>query len=157
MQLSQESGGWIHAARMPVAEIPHAGVPGVYKRSVMSICGEDGHLSFSPLFPSDGVGLQERFERAQVGVVLVVFMPKTEGERARRFHKVLLDDAERTGIPEYRTHIGHMDWSRRKFDFNDHALGRTLSSIKGLLDPAGILLQGKSSIWTEHAIVKAGF
>ena len=97
------------------------------------------------------------YGRYAVGVVLVVFMPKTEGERARRFHKVLLDDAERTGIPEYRTHIGHMDWSRRKFDFNDHALGRTLSSIKGLLDPAGILLQGKSSIWTEHAIVKAGF
>lgn len=172
-----EPGQRLDASKMPLTEIPHTGVPGTHNKAIMSLRGPGGgHLSFSPLFPTDGVDLQEWFGRALrlteeagfdlfcdfhvygryvIGIVLVVYMPATEGERAKKLFESLLEDAERNGISEYRTHIDYMDRVRQQFDFGDHALARLLSSIKGLLDPSGILSQGKSGIWSEPCTVES--
>jgi len=171
-----ELGQQLQASKLPLTEIPHTGFPGIHNKVVMDLRGPGGgHLSFSPLFPTDGVALQEWFANALrlaeeagfdlfadfhiygryvIGIVLVVYTP-AEAERAKNFFESLLDDAERNGISEYRTHIGYMDRVRKQFDFGDNALGRMLSSIKGLLDPSGVLSQGKSGIWTESTIIES--
>ncbi|KAB5522101.1 hypothetical protein GE09DRAFT_1293803 [Coniochaeta sp. 2T2.1] len=171
-----EPGQRLDASTLPITEIPHTGVPGIHNAAVMNLRGPGGgHLSFSPLFPTDGVDLQVWFDRVLpfteeagfdlfcdfhvygryvIGIILVIYMPATEGERVKKLFERLLEDAERNSISEYRTHINYMDRVRSQYDFGDNALGRMLSSIKGLLDPSGILSQGKSGIWSEPSAVK---
>ncbi|KAK4160002.1 hypothetical protein QBC43DRAFT_293471 [Cladorrhinum sp. PSN259] len=59
------------------------------------------------------------------------------------------NDAGEVGVTGYKTHIDYTDCVRREFNFNDDAFSKVLNSIKGLLDPEGILAQDKSGTWTK--------
>jgi len=51
------------------------------------------------------------------------------------------------GYGLYRGHIAFMDEIAAQYGFNDHALLRLQETLKGALDPDGILSPGKQGIW----------
>lgn len=167
--------------------IPQWGVPSIQNAFLMETRGSGpngkngGHICFSPLFPTDGIEMQSWWDRAQqmaeeagfdifadfhvygryvIAIALVVYRPHDEGERVKALFEKWLEDAERRGVSEYRTHLDYMDRVRGQFDWpsasneagdegdKKDALGRVLRKLKGVLDPEGILGQGKSGIWT---------
>ncbi|KAK3368003.1 hypothetical protein B0H63DRAFT_536213 [Podospora didyma] len=165
-------GERLNGSKLPPIDIRHTGIPRIHHNMLVSLRGANGaHTYFSPLFPTDGVDMQAWWTRALqlteeaafdmiadfhvygwyvIAIALVVFGPG-DGSRVKKLFGSLLEDAEKVGVTEYRTYIRYIDQLRKQFDFEDNALGRMLSGIKGLLDPTGILSQGKSGIWTEVA------
>jgi 4-cresol dehydrogenase (hydroxylating) len=55
------------------------------------------------------------------------------------------------GYAPYRTNLQSMDHVADQFAFGDHAQLRVAQSIKGALDPLGILAPGKCGIWPRQA------
>lgn len=99
------------------------------------------------------------YGRYVIAIALVVYRPHDEGERVKRLFDGLVEDAERHGVSEYRIHLNYMDRVRGQFDWlgvgagagageKRDALGQVSRRLKGVLDPEGILGQGKSGIWT---------
>ncbi|KAK3953468.1 hypothetical protein QBC32DRAFT_118812 [Pseudoneurospora amorphoporcata] len=174
--------------------IPQYGVPGTQNASLMETRGGpnakgNGHICFSPLFSTDGIEMQAWWDRAQqmaedarfdvfadfhvygryvLAIALVVYRPHDEGERVKGLFERWLEDAEKHGVSEYRTHLDYMDRVRGQFNWpggsgvgaeagggqergKQDALGQVLRRLKGVLDPEGILGQGKSGIWTVPA------
>lgn len=86
--------------------------------------------------------------------MLVVYTP-AEAERVKHFVEGLLEALVRNDISEYRAHIGYMGGVNEQPGFKNNALGRRLSSIKGLLEPSGILSPRKSGNWMESAAPKS--
>lgn len=72
-----------------------------------------------------------------------------EQEPIDQLYKQLLADAAKQGYSEYRTHINYMDEVAAHFDFNKSALRRFMTLLKDVVDPNGILAQGKSGIWNS--------
>ncbi|QEE60374.1 FAD-binding oxidoreductase [Salinibacterium sp. dk2585] len=133
--------------------------------------GDDtGHIDFAPVIPLEGAaavrheqmvtsvleefGLAGMFAwivnpRSMVGACMVLF-DKTSAEQVARAHaavRKMCDLAAEWGWTEYRAHISLADEVAQNFDYGDHALSRTYSSIKDALDPDGILSPGSHGIW----------
>ncbi|KFY78676.1 hypothetical protein V499_02210 [Pseudogymnoascus sp. VKM F-103] len=158
---------------MPEFEIPHNGFPRLSALPMMDTRGYGGgHICFSPLFPPGGKELYEWYKfasqriseenfdlfadfhcygRYTIAIVVMVYGP-TEGRRADALYEELMVQAhEEHQTSEYRTHIDYMSKIASYFDFNDGALNKFVTGLKELLDPNGILSQGKSGIWsTRH-------
>jgi 4-cresol dehydrogenase (hydroxylating) len=69
-----------------------------------------------------------------------------QSQAARSLLDVLVEQLGAAGYGQYRTHLAYMDLAASQYDFNDHALMRLSETIKGALDPQGILSPGKQGI-----------
>ena len=64
--------------------------------------------------------------------------------------KVLVVEAGKRGLGEYRAHLDFMDLASDQYSFNDHAYRRFCETIKDAVDPNGILSPGRHGIWPRH-------
>ena len=155
-------------SEMAKGAIPHSGLPTIDPMALMAIRGKGGaHTCFSPLFPPNSPQLYEWYLRSKklvsdanidyfsdfhiygryvIAIIVLIYGPGS-GPRIDRLYKELMDDAARESISEYRTHIDYMDDIAGHYNWNDGAQRRFVQSIKDVVDPRGILNQGKSGIW----------
>lgn len=148
-----------------------AGVPGLaLLDSLQWWGGIGGHLDFSPVAPLQGSHaraltrlLRPEIERAGLdfwpGVILTprsfyfvcpLLFDTTNEAQVRAAYDVyrrLVTITGEAGYGLYRGHIAFMDEIAAQYDFNDHALLRLCETLKGALDPDGILSPGKQGIW----------
>ncbi|KAJ5654906.1 hypothetical protein N7490_001909 [Penicillium lividum] len=166
---SNTSGpGPLVASEMERLMIPHNGYPTMEPLKMMDYRGTPGgHTCFSPLFPPDGKALYQYWLRSKkiveaanidyfsdfhvygrytIAIIVLVYGPG-DGPKMDRLYKELLEDANKEGVSEYRTHIDYMDDIADHYNFNDGAQRKFLQKIKDVTDPNGILSQGKSGIW----------
>ena len=132
--------------------------------------GVGGHLDFSPVAPLLGSHaraltrlLRPEIERAGLdfwpGVILTprsfyfvcpLLFDTTNEAQVRAAYDVyrrLVTITGEAGYGLYRGHIAFMDEIAAQYGFNDHALLRLQETLKGALDPDGILSPGKQGIW----------
>jgi 4-cresol dehydrogenase (hydroxylating) len=156
-------------------EAPHekiqAGIPNL---DIIENFGDIGHVGFSPVVPLRGAdvreavdllrGLIEREANADflAGIILTnersclivtgASFHTTEPEQVRRVYaamKVLVEEAGRHGLGEYRAHLDFMDLAADQYSFGDHAYRRFCETIKDAVDPNGILSPGRHGIWPD--------
>ena len=161
--------------RTNYAEKIVGGVPNMDILNVVGWYGgsdNGGHLSFSPvvaLTSEDGVAanrfLRELIEReagldyqvamfnvsarSMVNVVMMIFDASDEVQtrRAHEAVKLMVEEAGKRGMGEYRAHLDFMDLASDQFGFGDHAYRRFVEKIKDAVDPNGILAPGRHGIW----------
>jgi 4-cresol dehydrogenase (hydroxylating) len=162
-----------HPAEMVEIGIPNMGLntmTGWY--SVADGEAGGGHVAFSPAVPMTGNSatqivrlLRDRIEqkanldyvaallpinaRCFIHITMVFFNPQDE-EQARGAYetcKLLVREAGEQGYGEYRAHLDFMDLAASQYSFNDNAYRRFCETIKDALDPNGILMPGRHSIW----------
>jgi 4-cresol dehydrogenase (hydroxylating) len=148
-----------------------AGIPGLaLLDSLQWWGGVGGHLDFSPVAPLQGSHaraltrlLRPVIERAGLdfwtGIVMTprsfyfvcpLLFDTTNEAQARAAYDVyrrLVTITGEAGYGLYRGHIAFMDEIAAQYGFNDHALLRLQETLKGALDPDGILSPGKQGIW----------
>lgn len=152
-----------------------AGIPNmVLLDRLKAVFGDSlGHMDFSPVLPFTGEaalraertvraitarhGLIGPFglllgSRSMVSASMILFdaSDATRVAAAREAVRELYDEAATWGCAPYRAHVSLVDHVAAKFDFNDHALGRTYSRIRDALDPAGLLSPGNHGIWPSR-------
>jgi 4-cresol dehydrogenase (hydroxylating) len=89
--------------------------------------------------------------RVMVNVVMMIFDASDEAQ-TRRAHdavKLMVREAGKRGMGEYRAHLDFMDLASDQFAFGDHAYRRFVEKIKDAVDPNGILAPGRHGIWPE--------
>jgi 4-cresol dehydrogenase (hydroxylating) len=161
--------------RQSYAERIVGGVPNMDIYNVVGWYGgsdNGGHLSFSPvvaLSSEDGVEanrfLRDLIEReagldyqvamfnvsarSMVNVVMMIFDASDEVQTKRAYDtcKLMVREAGKLGMGEYRAHLDFMDLASDQFAFNDHAYRRFVEKIKDAVDPNGILAPGRHGIW----------
>lgn len=129
-----------------------------------------GHMDFSPVLPFTGeaalkaealvretldrYGLVGPFGllltgRSMVSASMILFdtADAEQVETTRNAVREMYDRAAEWGCTGYRAHVSLVDHVAAKFDFNDHALGKTYARLKQAFDPAGILSPGNHGIW----------
>jgi 4-cresol dehydrogenase (hydroxylating) len=148
-----------------------AGIPGLaLLDSLQWWGGVGGHLDFSPVAPLQGSHaraltrlLRPVIERAGLdfwpGVIMTprsfyfvgpLLFDTTNEAQVRASYDVyrrLVTITGEAGYGLYRGHIAFMDEIAAQYDFNDRALLRLYQTLKGALDPGGILSPGKQGIW----------
>jgi 4-cresol dehydrogenase (hydroxylating) len=148
-----------------------AGVPGLaLLDSLQWWGGVGGHLDFSPVAPLQGSHaraltqlVRPEIERAGLdfwaGAVMTprsfyLICPllydttnETQVRAAYDLYRRLVTLTGEAGYGLYRGHIAFMDEIAAQYGFNDHALLRLYGTLKGALDPDGILSPGKQGIW----------
>jgi 4-cresol dehydrogenase (hydroxylating) len=148
-----------------------AGIPGLaLLDSLQWWGGVGGHLDFSPVTPLQGSHaraltrlLRPEIERAGLdfwaGAVmtprsLYLICPllydttnEAQVRAAYDLYRRLVTITGEAGYGLYRGHIAFMDEIAARYGFNDHALLRLYETLKGALDPDGILSPGKQGIW----------
>ncbi len=163
------------ADRKHYAERIVGGVPNMDIYNVVGWYGgsdNGGHISFSPvvaLTSEDGVEanrfLRDLIEReagldyqvamfnvsarSMVNVVMMIFDASDEAQTRRAYDacKLMVREAGKRGMGEYRAHLDFMDLASDQFAFNDHAYRRFGEKIKDAVDPNGILAPGRHGIW----------
>jgi 4-cresol dehydrogenase (hydroxylating) flavoprotein subunit len=161
--------------RTSYAERIVGGVPNMDILNVVGWYGgsdNGGHLSFSPvvaLTSADGVAtnrfLRDLIEReagldyqvamfnvsarSMVNVVMMMYDASDEAQtkRAHDTVKLMVGEAGKRGMGEYRAHLDFMDLAADQFAFGDHAYRRFVERIKDAVDPHGILAPGRHGIW----------
>ncbi|KAK3398243.1 hypothetical protein B0T20DRAFT_498033 [Sordaria brevicollis] len=135
--------------------IPQYGVPSTQNAFLMETRGGKGGHQMAEEAGFDIFADFHVYGRYVIAIALVVYRPRDEGERVKALFARWLEDAERNGVSEYRTHLDYMDRVRGQFHWpsgdeegSRDALGQVLRRLKGVLYPEGILGQGKSGIWT---------
>uniref|UniRef100_A0A8H7K943 FAD-binding PCMH-type domain-containing protein n=1 Tax=Bionectria ochroleuca TaxID=29856 RepID=A0A8H7K943_BIOOC len=78
---------------------------------------------------------------------------KKAREGGRKVVNALLIEAEKNGFANYRAHVQHMDAVQNLYGFNGHIYRRFVETLKGALDPNGILSPGKQGIWPTKNLV----
>lgn len=137
--------------------------------------GWDGHLWFSPIMARTGEEIKRANALYRQACVELDFywgmpdmigpFPKTifvirnfsvskssavENAKTREVFMKLLRIAADNGWSEYRAAPAFQQAIMDQFSFNDHALMRTLETIKDALDPNGIVAAGRYGIWPRH-------
>jgi 4-cresol dehydrogenase (hydroxylating) len=87
--------------------------------------------------------------RSMVSASMILFdtADAEQVETTRNAVREMYDRAAEWGCTGYRAHVSLVDHVAAKFDFNDHALGKTYARLKQAFDPAGILSPGNHGIW----------
>ena len=96
--------------------------------------------------------------RSLVFVVMMLFDASDEAQ-TRRAHdavKLMVTEAGKRGMGEYRAHLDFMDLAQEQFGFGDHAYRRFVEKIKDAVDPNGILAPGRHGIWPARLRQRAG-
>lgn len=153
------------------------GVPSMDIHNVVGWYGgseKGGHLSFSPVIAltSENAVKTNRFlrdliereagldyqvamfnvsARVMVNVVMMIFDASDEAQTKRAYDtvKLMVREAGKLGMGEYRAHLDFMDLASDQFAFGDHAYRRFVEQIKDAVDPNGILAPGRHGIWPE--------
>jgi 4-cresol dehydrogenase (hydroxylating) len=151
------------------------GVPSMDIHNVVGWYGgseNGGHLSFSPVIAltSENAVKTNRFlrdliereagldyqvamfnvsARVMVNVVMMIFDASDEAQTRRAYDtvKLMVREAGKLGMGEYRAHLDFMDLASDQFAFGDHAYRRFVEKIKDAVDPNGILAPGRHGIW----------
>ncbi|KAJ5971238.1 Vanillyl-alcohol oxidase C-terminal subdomain 1 [Penicillium vulpinum] len=134
---------------------------------------DGGHISFSPVLPSDGKAALEFYYTAQklcekhgydfvaglhmhlrhmTHINMIHFDRNSQKDKdsASALFVDMVHAAREAGYGEYRAHIEHMDLVAEQYDYGGGALMRLNERIKDTLDPNGILSPGKQGIWPKH-------
>lgn len=123
-----------------------------------------GHISFSPVLPSDGKAALEFYYTAQklcglhmhlrhmthINIIHFDRNSQKDKDTANALFVDLVRSAREAGYGEYRAHIEHMDLVAKQYEFGRGALMRLNERIKDTLDPNGILSPGKQGIWAKQ-------
>ncbi|KAL8276422.1 hypothetical protein RQP46_011174 [Phenoliferia psychrophenolica] len=157
----------------------HVGMPSIGALDCIRFRAEKGgHFSFSPILPPDGKAVFEFYQMAEkvcnqfgfdfdsgmhcyarhvCSVTMTVFDREDADmkERAARCFEKLVVETRKLGYSEYRCHVQYMDLVSDQYDFNGHALRRTVDKIKAALDPNGIIGLGKQGIWGNQQHLKS--
>ena len=64
--------------------------------------------------------------------------------------KVLVAQAGRRGLGEYRAHLDFMDLASDQYSFGDHAYRRFCEAMEDAVDPNGVLSPGRHGIWPRQ-------
>jgi hypothetical protein len=77
--------------------------------------------------------------RSMVSASMILFdtADAEQVETTRNAVREMYDRAAEWGCTGYRAHVSLVDHVAAKFDFNDHALGKTYARLKQAFDPAG--------------------
>jgi 4-cresol dehydrogenase (hydroxylating) len=145
---------------------------------MISYEGEDvvGHIFFSPVIPRTGEAAIEAmdvfariarkyrlpypplqfptsiFERAFLFAVgLPVTRSPVANAKVRAAFSELLSMATERGWGEYRTAPAFYELIMGTYSYNDHALRQFLETIKGAVDPNGIMSPGRYAIRSRHS------
>jgi 4-cresol dehydrogenase (hydroxylating) len=149
-----------------------AGIPNL---DIIENFGDIGHVGFSPVVPFTGRDVREavdflrdtieREANADFLAGIIVTNERTcvivtgasfhtsDAEHVQRIYdamKVLVVEAGKRGLGEYRAHLDFMDLASDQYSFNDHAYRRFCETIKDAVDPNGILSPGRHGIWPRH-------
>ncbi|KAJ5463438.1 Vanillyl-alcohol oxidaseC-terminal subdomain 1 [Penicillium sp. IBT 31633x] len=162
-------------------DIPYdlqTGNPGLRPLSSIEYRGLDGgHISFSPVLPSDGKAALDFYYVAQklcekhgfdfvaglhmhlrhmTHINMIHFDRESQKDKdaANNLFVDMVVAARKAGYGEYRAHIEHMDLVAEQYNFGGGALMRLNEKIKDMLDPNGILSPGKQGIWPKHYRMK---
>ena len=87
--------------------------------------------------------------RVMVSVVMMLFDASDEAQSKRAYEtcRLMVREAGKRGMGEYRAHLDFMDLAADQFAFGDHAYRRFVEKIKDAVDPNGILAPGRHGIW----------
>ncbi|OBR08026.1 Vanillyl-alcohol oxidase [Colletotrichum higginsianum IMI 349063] len=128
------------------------------------------HILFTPVSRIDGGSALEQFQLAKAlfaeyqmdffghlavyhrdmhNVSCIVYDSEDAAMRGRAWDlaRRLIDEWQKRGWGEMRTHIGLHDQVAASYDFNNRAMLRLNEKVKEMLDPKGIIAPGKSGIW----------
>lgn len=95
------------------------------------------------------------FPRHAVALGVVSFDKSSEEDRraVQELFPAVIAEASVEGAAPYRSHLAFMDLIAAEYDTNEHALLKLAGRFKGMLDPNGILAQGKQGIWSKQVSV----
>ena len=172
------------ADRTHYAEKIIGGVPNMDILNVVGWYGgseNGGHLGFSPVVALTGddvvaansflrdlvereagldyqVAMFNVSARSIVFVVMMLFDASDEAQnkRAHETCKLMVREAGKRGMGEYRAHLDFMDLASDQYAFGDHAYRRFVEKIKDAVDPRGILAPGRHGIWPRGRGRRAG-
>ena len=96
--------------------------------------------------------------RVMVNVVMMLFDASDEAQTKRAYDtcKLMVREAGKHGMGEYRAHLDFMDLASDQYSFGDHAYRRFVEKIKDAVDPNGILSPGRHGIWPQGMRLSAG-
>ncbi|KAL1850330.1 hypothetical protein Plec18167_007431 [Paecilomyces lecythidis] len=164
---------YLNALDVPGTDL-QTGNPGLGPLKSIEYRGLDGgHISFSPVLPSDGKAALDFYYTAQklcakygfefcaglhmhlrhmTHINMIHFDRESQADKdaANNLFVDLVHAARKHGYGEYRAHVEHMDLVAKRYDFGGGALMRLNEKIKDTLDPNGILSPGKQGIWPKH-------
>jgi 4-cresol dehydrogenase (hydroxylating) len=150
-----------------------AGIPSVDFMPLNWLGGSGAHIECPPVVPMRGAeflelyrrrtalfnahgfdhycGLTTTTPRAFINTASIIFDSENSEQAAgaRALGAALIEDASKSRLGGYRSHITEMDLVAAQFDFNEHAALRTFERLKDVLDPHGILSPGKQGIWPK--------
>ncbi len=155
-------------------DLTFIGVPQLLEFTILGKGRKYGHYYYSPLIPMTGdallqsnkvlwkacrdFGAQWRWSGAVTMVprsMMIIYAfyvsaDPAENKKNRDLLEHLVRVAADHGWAEYRTGAMFQDTVSDVFSFNNHAMRRTLETIKDALDPNGILAAGRGGIWPKH-------